>query len=89
MVTDERVAYTWQAGEDPESLTDVVVDLSGDEAETTVHLVHSGWNFGDKNAEMIEKHTGPWTFYLQNLKGYLEQGADGRTEQIKQIVVAA
>ncbi len=78
-----------EASEDPENLTQVVVDLSANGEETTVHLVHSGWNFGDKNAEMIEKHAQPWMFYLHNLKGYLEQGADGRVEQLKQIVVAA
>ena len=89
VVADKRVAYTWQPSEDPENLTQVVVNLSGNGEETNVHLVHSGWNFGEENAKMIEMHAGPWMFYLQNLKGYLEQGADGRAEQLKQVVVAA
>ena len=34
--------------------------------------------------KMREGHAGPWSFYMQNLKSYLEEGEDERTTKFGQ-----
>lgn len=82
VAANQRVSYSWQAGEVP---TTVDITLSESGGATEVHLVHSGFGTGEGSAQLREMHDGPWSFYMSNLKSYLEQGVDHRFEQISQI----
>jgi uncharacterized protein YndB with AHSA1/START domain len=82
VVANQRVSYTWQAGEVP---TTVDVTLKEAAGATEVRLVHSGFGTGGGGAQLREMHDGPWSFYMANRKSYLEQGADHRSEAISQI----
>ena len=82
VVPNQKVSYTWQAGETP---TTVDVTLREADGATEVNLVHSGFGTGEGSAQLREMHDGPWSFYMANLKAYLEQGADLRSEQINQV----
>jgi uncharacterized protein YndB with AHSA1/START domain len=82
---DERVSYAWNGGTGAEH-TLVTFDLSGGEDETVVKLQHGGWPVGDAGKPLIERHDMPWTFYMGNLKAYLEKGVDERAAALGQVV---
>jgi len=75
VTADERVSYPWQAALG-ETTVDVVVLAQGDGTELT--LTHSGWGSDAAAAEAIELHEQGWSFFLDNLKSYLEGGDDLR-----------
>ena len=80
VVDGEKVVHTWDASGVDTTVT-FTVAAAGDGTE--LHLVHEGWEAGmDEAAEM---HGEIWGGYLQNLKGYLEQGQDMRSEMMGQI----
>ncbi len=82
VITDEKVSYPWQAGE---VRTTVTFSVSGDGDQATVHLEHIGFGAGENPDQLKEMHDGPWSFYMANLKSYLENGGDQRGEQIGQV----
>jgi uncharacterized protein YndB with AHSA1/START domain len=82
VITNEKVSYPWQAGEVP---TTVIFSISGNGDQTTVHLEHTGFGAGENPDQLKEMHDGPWSFYMANLKSYLENGEDHRAEQIGQV----
>jgi uncharacterized protein YndB with AHSA1/START domain len=75
IVTNERVSYPWQ-GALGETRVDVSLRPAGDGTELT--LAHSGWGEGDAWDEAVAMHEQGWGFFLDNLKAYLERGADAR-----------
>jgi uncharacterized protein YndB with AHSA1/START domain len=81
---DERVSYAWNGGPGAEH-TLVAFDLTGNGGETTVKLQHAGWPVGEAGHALIERHDGPWTFYLANLKSFLEAGQDARAQALGQV----
>ncbi len=56
--------------------------LSGDDSSTDVHLMHSGWEDGMQEA--VEMHGQIWDGYMGNLKLYLEEGGDMRSQMMAQ-----
>jgi uncharacterized protein YndB with AHSA1/START domain len=83
VVPNERISYKWQAGPAPLS-TNVTIALREANGETSVHLVHSGWQESEEGNALRANHAGPWSFYLANLKSYLERGVDERTAKLGQ-----
>jgi uncharacterized protein YndB with AHSA1/START domain len=71
----ERVSYPWQTSLG-ETTVDVRLRPSGDGTELT--LTHTGWRSGAEADEAIALHEQGWSFFLDNLKSYLEGGADLR-----------
>ena len=71
----ERVSYPWQTSLG-ETIVDVRLRSSGDGTELT--LTHTGWRSGAEADEAIALHEQGWSFFLDNLKSYLEGGADLR-----------
>jgi uncharacterized protein YndB with AHSA1/START domain len=71
----ERVAYPWRTGLGP---TEVDFRLEPAGGGTRVRLVHSGWSEGGDWDESVQMHEQGWTFFLDNLKAYLERGEDSR-----------
>lgn len=80
VVDGKKVSHTWDADGQATTVTFTLAPANGG---TELHLVHSGW--GDGMEEAAEMHGGIWGGYLQNLKGYLEQGQDMRAEMMGQI----
>jgi uncharacterized protein YndB with AHSA1/START domain len=71
----KKVSYNWM------DYTNVDFNLQPVGNGTKVSLTHAGWkNDDDAN---IEAHTQGWTFFLQNLKSYLETGVDQRAAAMK------
>jgi len=73
IVPNDRVRYSWELGN-----TEVEIVLVEKNGVTDVTLTHSGWKDGDEN--QMNGHNQGWTFFLQNLKDYLENGRDTRAE---------
>jgi uncharacterized protein YndB with AHSA1/START domain len=76
---DERISYDWPM---PQGNTVVDFRLEPSGHETTVTLLHSGWGSGGAWEAAYEMHEGGWQFFLENLKGYLEQGEDRRATEM-------
>jgi uncharacterized protein YndB with AHSA1/START domain len=85
VISGQEISYPWQVQPAPADPTRVTITLTENGEETVLHLVHSGWDFGAENEALIENHARPWSFYLQNLKDYLENEDDNRAEVIKQV----
>lgn len=75
VTADERVSYPWQT-----SLGETKVELALRQADagTELTLTHTGWGSGPEADELVEPHIQGWSFFLDNLKAYLEGGADLR-----------
>lgn len=71
----ERVRYPWQTGLGP---TEVDFRVEPADGGARVRLVHSGWGGGDGWDESVRMHDEGWSFFLDNLKAYLERGEDAR-----------
>jgi uncharacterized protein YndB with AHSA1/START domain len=76
---DEHVAYPWR-GALGETRVDIRLEPSGE--ATRVRLAHSGWGEGERWDDAVELHRQGWRGFLDNLKGYLETGADARAGQM-------
>jgi uncharacterized protein YndB with AHSA1/START domain len=81
---NQKVSYGWQAGMNPAVPTTVTFELAGEGDETTVTLNHAGFGDGPDAETLRSNHAGPWHFYMQNLKSYLEDGKDGRAAALGQ-----
>jgi uncharacterized protein YndB with AHSA1/START domain len=75
VVSGERVRYPWLTGLGPTEV-DFRVEPSGGGAR--VRLAHSGWGDGGDWDASVEMHEQGWSFFLDNLKAYLERGEDDR-----------
>ena len=84
IVPNSKIAYAWEAGHDPVVPTMVTFELADADGGTTVHLRHAGFGAGPEGDKLREMHAGPWSFYLANLKGYLEAGTDQRAAALGQ-----
>jgi uncharacterized protein YndB with AHSA1/START domain len=71
----EHVRYPWQTGLGPTEV-DVRVEPAGEGAR--IRLGHSGWGDGPDWDEAVSMHEQGWSFFLDNLKAYLERGEDAR-----------
>jgi uncharacterized protein YndB with AHSA1/START domain len=72
---EERVSYPWQTSLG-ETRVDVQLRPRGDHTDLT--LTHSGWGSDAATDEAVVLHEQGWSFFLNNLKSYLEGGADLR-----------
>ena len=70
-----RVAYPWTTGLGPTEV-DFRIEPAG--GGTRVRLVHSGWGESGDWDESVQMHEEGWSFFLDNLKAYLERGEDTR-----------
>lgn len=77
VVPHERVSYPWKA---PQGPTDVEFRVVPADGATRVELTHSGWGDDAEWAQSQENHRQGWSFFLGNLKAYLEGGDDRRIE---------
>ena len=84
VIPNEKVSYTWNADSVP---TLVTFDLKDVKGETVVELDHSTDQDGVDEKKLQEDHNNQWGFFLINLKGYLEAGADLRKEKLNQITM--
>jgi uncharacterized protein YndB with AHSA1/START domain len=75
VTVDERISYPWQTSLG-ETTVDVQLRPSGGATELT--LEHSGWSSDAAAEEAAELHEQGWSFFLDNLKSYLEGGSDLR-----------
>jgi uncharacterized protein YndB with AHSA1/START domain len=73
----ERVRYPWQTGLGP---TEVAFTVEPADGGARVRLEHSGWGDGDDWDASTKMHQEGWSFFLDNLKSYLERGEDRRAE---------
>lgn len=72
---NERVAYPWNG---KLGTTEVDFRLNAADGGTVVRLIHAGWGEGGEWDESLELHRQGWSFFLDNLKAYLERGEDAR-----------
>ena len=84
LTPNKKVSYTWQASPAPAPLTEVAFMLTPEGAGTRVSLAHTGFGAGAEGKTARDHHSGPWDFYLANLKSYLEGGVDNRAAMLKQ-----
>jgi uncharacterized protein YndB with AHSA1/START domain len=84
VIPNEKVSYTWTADDIP---TLVTFDLNEADGETIVDLEHSTDQAGADTKKLHDDHANQWGFFLMNLKGYLEAGADLRNEKLNQITM--
>jgi uncharacterized protein YndB with AHSA1/START domain len=84
VVPNEKFSYTWTADSIP---TLVTFSLSEANGETTVDLEHSTSHDGADEKKLHDDHANQWGFFLMNLKGYLEAGADLRAEKLNQVTM--
>jgi uncharacterized protein YndB with AHSA1/START domain len=77
VVANERVSYPWKA---PQGPTEVEFRVRPSNGGTELELSHSGWGEGDEWKQSQENHRQGWSFFVGNLKAYLEGGEDGRSE---------
>ncbi|MGB7876786.1 MAG: SRPBCC domain-containing protein [Anaerolineales bacterium] len=84
VIPNEKVSYTWTADDVP---TLVTFDLEEANGETIVELAHSTDQDGADTKKLQDDHANQWGFFLMNLKGYLEAGADLRNEKLNQITI--
>lgn len=82
VVQNERLSYTWSADSILTLVTFVLDETNG---ETKVELEHSTAQDGADEKKLHDDHANQWEFFLNNLKGYLEEGVDRRNEMLKQI----
>jgi uncharacterized protein YndB with AHSA1/START domain len=83
VIPGEKVSYEWKAG--PTAVPTIVTfELSGPPHQTTVRLVHSGWPNGAEGEQLRAGHVPQWSFFLGNLKSFLESGIDERAAKLKQ-----
>ncbi len=80
---NEKFSYGWivKPSGHPTTVTFSLAEANG---ETLVILVHSGWPDNAEGEKMREGHAGPWNFYMENLKSYLERGVDERATKFAQ-----
>ena len=71
----EQVRYPWQTGLGP---TEVDFTVAPADGGARVRLSHSGWGEGDEWDASVQMHEEGWSFFLDNLKAYLERGEDNR-----------
>jgi uncharacterized protein YndB with AHSA1/START domain len=71
------VRYPWQTGLGP---TEVAFTVEPADGGARVRLEHSGWGDGDDWDASTKMHHEGWSFFLDNLKSYLERGEDRRGE---------
>jgi uncharacterized protein YndB with AHSA1/START domain len=83
-VSGSKVTYTWDAGQTnpKQTMVTFVIEPNGD--ETIVTLAHTGFGPGAKGEKLRDYHAGLWSFYMSNLKTYLESGVDNRTAALGQ-----
>jgi len=84
VVENEKFSYTWTADN---ISTLVSFSLSESNGETTVDLEHSTSHEGADEKKLHDDHANQWGFFLMNLKGYLEAGADLRAEKLSQVTM--
>jgi uncharacterized protein YndB with AHSA1/START domain len=84
VIPGQKVSYPWQASPAPAPLTLVTFTLAPEGAGTRVRLTHTGFGVGEAGRTAMGHHSGPWDFYLANLKSYLETGVDNRAAMLKQ-----
>jgi uncharacterized protein YndB with AHSA1/START domain len=84
VIPNEKVSYTWGAG--PAAIPTIVTFYLKEEGgATTLELDHSRVQADADKAMLNEWHANNWTFYLTNLKGYLEKGTDQRKNMLHQV----
>jgi uncharacterized protein YndB with AHSA1/START domain len=84
VVPNEKFSYTWTADSIPTLVTFTLSEANG---ETTVDLEHSTSHDGADEKKLHDDHANQWGFFLMNLKGYLEAGADLRNEKLNQVTM--
>jgi uncharacterized protein YndB with AHSA1/START domain len=76
-VSSGRVAYSWKTEAGP---TEVEFRIAPSGDGTEIRLVHSGWRAHEDDA--VEEFRQGWSFFLENLKAYLERGEDARASMM-------
>jgi uncharacterized protein YndB with AHSA1/START domain len=83
VIPNEKLSYTWNADAIPTLVTFILSEANG---ETTIDLNHSTSQEGADEKKLRDDHANQWSFFLMNLKGYLEAGLDLRKEKLNQII---
>ena len=83
-VPNNKVSYTWDVGQTDAKPTLVTFLITPKGAETEVSLAHTGFGPGAEGEKLHDYHAGPWSFYMVNLKTYLETGVDNRAAALGQ-----
>ena len=83
-VPGRKVSYTWDAGQTNPKQTMVTFVIKPNGDETIVSLAHTGFGPGAEGEKLRDYHAGPWSFYMSNLKTYLESGVDNRAAALGQ-----
>jgi len=81
---NSQVSYIWDVGQTNPKQTLVTFTLQPTGDETTVSLAHTGFGPGAEGEQQRDFHAGPWSFYIANLKTYLETGTDNRAAALGQ-----
>jgi len=83
VIPNEKLSYTWNADAIPTLVTFILSEANG---ETTIDLDHSTSQDGADEKKLRDDHANQWSFFLMNLKGYLEAGLDLRKEKLNQVI---
>ncbi len=79
-VSESRIVYPWDAGYP--TTVEFTIEGSGD--KTTLRLNHTGY----QQDEIFEQTSQGWSFFLGNLKTWIEDGKDMRVEVLGQKIAS-
>lgn len=74
------VAFTWPVAQlNQYSIVTFYLHSQGD--ETTIIFSHEGFEYGAEWEREYNEHSQLWDFFLENLRLYIEEGVDKRSEK--------
>ncbi len=80
IIPGTKLSFTWPVG-NLDQYTIVNFHLHSEGGYTTVIFSHTGFGFGEEWEKEYCEHSELWSFFLENLKSYMEEGIDRRQEQ--------
>jgi uncharacterized protein YndB with AHSA1/START domain len=92
VVPGRRLVFEWKGGATGDKClegvasTVVTITLKPEGAGTRLRLVHAGWPGTPEGRESRKGHDRGWTFYFENLDGWLADGIDRRAAEFGQVV---
>ena len=85
VIPNQKLIYPWEAGDNGGAHnTTVEITLHDAPEGTLLELAHAGYKSGGDWDQVYEMTAQAWGFFLGNLKGYLENGADNRAAVLGQ-----
>jgi len=80
IIPGTKVSFTWPVA-DLNQYTIVTFYLHSEGGYTTVIFSHTGFGFSEEWKNQYCEYAELWSFFLENLRSYIEEGIDRRQEQ--------